>query len=73
MDAHASAEWIAVGEEFPGLVSCVTRGWLVEDTPKSVTLAGTLSLSPRGTVSGYGEVLVIPKRGFVVKVKKVKV
>ncbi len=71
-DAHSVATWVDVGETLPAPVDCVTRGWLVKDEPGYLVLAGTLSLSPSGKVRGFGEVIAIPKGGFVTKVKRVK-
>jgi hypothetical protein len=51
----------------------VTRGWLVKDNPEYVVLASTLALTERGTVYGCGEVIAIPKGGFVKKIKRMKV
>ncbi len=73
MDAHSTADWLSVGEELPSPVSCVSRGWLIEDKPTHLVLAGTLSLNLAGNVYGFGEVIAIPKKGFVTKVKRVKV
>ncbi len=72
MDAHSVAVWVDVGENLPRPVACVTHGWLIEDTAEHVTLAGTLSLNRAGKVHGYGEVISIPKKGFVKKMKGVK-
>ncbi len=72
MDAHSVATWVDAGETLPSPVACVTRGWLVEDTPTHLVLAGTLSLNRSGVVHGFGEVIAIPKGGFVTKVKRVK-
>lgn len=72
MDAHSTAQWVGVDEALPPLVPCVSRGWLIEDKPSHVTLAGTLALNSTGDVSGFGEVISIPRKGFVLKVRKVK-
>ncbi len=73
MDAHSVAEWLDVNEPLPYPVACVSRGWLVKDTKEYLVLAGTLSLTRSGKVYGYGEVIAIPKGGFVKKVRRLKV
>ncbi len=73
LDAHSVATWVDVDEPLPGPGVCVTRGWLVKETKEYLVLAGTLSLNPSGTVYAFGEVITIPKGGFVTKVKRMKV
>ncbi len=73
MDAHSVATWVDVDEPLPSPVACVSRGWLVKETKEYLVLAGTLSLTSSGKVYGFGEVIAIPKKGFVVKMKRMKV
>ncbi len=73
MDAQSVATWVDAEEVLPAPIACVTRGWLVKETKEFVVLAGTMSLTRSGKPSGFGEVIAIPKGGFVKKVKRLKV
>ncbi len=72
-DAHSVAEWRGLAE-LPAPAECVTRGWLVRETDKYVVLAGTLLWKEDGgNVELAGEIIAIPKGGFVTKMRRLKV
>ncbi len=73
MDAHSVATWVDDVADYPAPVACVSRGYVVKETDTFLVLAATVSSNPSGTVRGFGEVIAIPKGGFVTKVKRLKV
>lgn len=67
-DAASTATWTDVAS-LPGVVQCVSRGWLLIDDAQQVTLAATIQVKDGGEV---GEVVSIP-RGMVTKMRALKV
>ncbi len=72
MDAVSVANWRSF-DDLPEIVMCVNRGWVVRETDKSITLAGSLMFNGANAVSLIGDVTVIPKAGMVAKIKRLKV
>ena len=61
-DARSTAEWLDPRvDSLPEVVGCISRGWLLVDDEKQVTLAATLQIEGG---EGVGEILSIP-RGMV--------
>ncbi len=73
VDAHSVATWVDDVEDYPEPVACVSRGYVVKETNTFLVLAATVSLNKNGEIRGFGEVIAIPKGGFVTKVRRLKV
>lgn len=66
-DASSSAVWCGP-EDLPSITSCITRGWLVDESDQAVVIAGTLQLKG----PDVGEVITIP-RGMVKRIRRCKI
>ncbi len=71
LDAISVAEWRTLSN-LPKPAKCVTRGWVVKEMDDYVVLAGTMLYKEDGSIDEVSELLVIPKRGMVKKMRRVK-
>ena len=70
IDSASNGNWVE-HSELPEPVIIISRGWLVTDAPKYITLAA--SHQPRdGGGHMYGEAIAIPKCALLGKVRDLK-
>ncbi|WP_045368358.1 hypothetical protein [Methyloceanibacter caenitepidi] len=70
LDIKGSAEWHAVSE-LPTPARCVTRGWVIREDKRDLTLAASLIEPEPGEDESVGDVTVIPK-GCITSRKKLR-
>lgn len=68
LDSSSTGTWSSI-KDLAEPIEILTRGWLVRDEEKYVTLAGSRYANPGYDQEMFGEHITIPKCSFLSKLK----